>query len=91
MINNYSISKRLKELSRNVFKYDIDDCFEIIFPVTVDGKASFELTKDDKGNVKSINLLTDYLLVSPREAALSCQWYNPVSYTHLTLPTKSTV
>ena len=76
MINNYSISKRLKELGRNVFKYDIDDCFEIIFPVAIDGKASFELTKDDKGNVKSINLLTDYLLVSPLEAALSCQWYN---------------
>ena len=76
MINNYSISKRLKELGRNYFKYDIDDCFEIIFPVTIDGQASFELTKDDKGDVKSINLLTDYLLVTPLEAALSCQWYN---------------
>ena len=44
MINNYSISKRLKELGRNYFKYDIDDCFEIIFPVAIDGSFLSRLT-----------------------------------------------
>ena len=44
MINNYSISKRLKELGRNVFKYDIDDCFEIIFPVAIYGSFLSRLT-----------------------------------------------
>ena len=76
----YSLSKRIKELKRNLTKYDLLDCFTIVYPVlTSTGEITPDLERVDS-NVLSFDLFTEYPNITIDDVANSCRFYG--SYTH---------
>ena len=80
MINNFSLSKSIKELTRNSYKFDIDACYKIVYPVLdQDGQITFEL-KTENGTTTTTNLLTNYVGVTTLQVVHSSQYYNRYSH-----------
>ena len=80
MVNNFSLSKSIKELTRNSYKFDIDACYKIVYPVLdPDGNITFEL-KTENGIPTTTNLLTDYVGVTTLQVVHSSQYYNRYSH-----------
>ena len=76
MVNNFSLSKSIKELTRNSFKFDIDACYKIVYPtLDQDGQITFDL-KGVNGVPTTTNLLTNYVGVTTLQVVHSSQYYN---------------
>ena len=82
MLNNFSLSKSIKELTRNSYKFDIDACYKIVYPVLdSDGNITFTLKTEGIGGVPTTtNLLTNYVGVTTLQVVHSSQYYNRYSH-----------
>ena len=71
--DSYDLDMMIRVTRSNHVKYDMHSVFTIVFPDKLSDTG--DLQKNEKGEVKTVNLYSDYSILTPEQIADSNRWY----------------